>query len=79
MLYYRIINDKVVVMDEVHYLLFSKEDKEKHSVPGLPDNYDGWFPFLRMCHTIGDYAITSGVFEALKTKHPKIQIALPTD
>ena len=79
MLYYRIINDKVVVMDEVHYLLFSKEDKEKHSVPGLSDDYDGWFPFLRMCHTIGDYAITSGIFEALKTKHPKIQIALPTD
>jgi hypothetical protein len=32
-----------------------------------------------MCYSIGDLAITSGIFEALKVKYPKIKIAWPTN
>ena len=43
----------------------------------LPENYDGWFPFTRLCNSIGDWGIISGIFSAMKEKYPNIKIAIP--
>jgi len=66
-------NDKLQSLGEVPYLGIPK-DKVKE-VGTFPEDYDGWFPFMRCCYSIGDLGITSGIFEALKIKYPKIKIA----
>lgn len=72
---WQIINDKVVDLGEVPYL---GVPIEKNS-PILPEDYDGWFPFMRFCYSLGDLGIVSGMFEALKTKYPKLKIAVPSN
>jgi hypothetical protein len=74
-----VINDSIYDLGEVPYLGVPYEKIENGKVEVLPKDYDGWFPFLRMCYSIGDLAITSGIFEALKVKYPKIKIAWPTN
>ena len=75
MIQQKIINDRVVhdgiERDRLGYPL-----SEITSV--LPDDYDGWFPFTRLCFSLGDWAVISGLPEALKKKYPKIKIALPS-
>tara|TARA_S200002703_G_scaffold146805_1_gene142132 strand:+ start:2335 stop:3294 length:960 start_codon:yes stop_codon:yes gene_type:complete len=71
---WQVKNDQIWDAGEVAYLGISKQN----NTPILPDNYDGWFPFMRMCNSVGDHAITSGLFEALKKKYPKLKIAIPT-
>mgnify|MGYP003136382625 FL=1 len=75
MIQQKIINDRVVhdgiQRDRLGYPL-----SEITSV--LPDDYDGWFPFTRLCFSLGDWAVVSGLPEALKKKYPKIKIALPS-
>ena len=72
-------NDKIYDRGfDVPYLGVPYEKIQKGEVGTLPDDYDGWFPFMRMCYSIGDLAITSGVFEALKVKYPRIKIAWPS-
>ena len=71
-------NDKLIDLGEVPYLGFPA-DTIGNGVATLPDDYDGWFPFMRMCYSIGDIAIISGIFEALKVKYPKIKIAWPSN
>ena len=44
----------------------------------LPEDYDGWFCFTRMDFSIGDWAVISGLPEALKKKYPKIKVAFPS-
>lgn len=68
-------NDRLGSLGEVPYLGIPKDQMDK--IGTLPDDYDGWFPFMRMCYSIGDLGITSGIFEALKQKYPKIKIAFP--
>jgi hypothetical protein len=46
--------------------------------PVLPKDYDGWFPFTRLCFSLGDWAIISGLPGALKSKYPKLKFALPS-
>jgi len=75
---WKVINDRVVDIGEVDYLGYKYDDILSRKVDTLPTNYDGWFPFMRMCYSIGDLGITSGIFEALKTKYPNIKIALPS-
>ena len=70
-----IYNDKIVDFGEVDYLGTSKEKNQ----PVLPDNYNGWFPFMRFCYSFGDLGIVSGLFEALKQKYPEIKIAVPSN
>ena len=53
--------------------------QSENIVETLPENYDGWFPFMPMCFSIGDLGIRSGIFEALKTKYPNIKIGKETD
>ena len=73
-------NDKVYDAGmEVPYLGVPYHKIQNGEVGTLPTNYDGWFPFMRMCYSIGDLAIVSGVFEALKTKYPNIKIAWPSN
>lgn len=74
-----IVNDQLYDLGERTYVGYSYEDIKSGEVEVLPDDYDGWFPFIRLCYSIGDLAITSGIFEALKKKYPKIKIAWPSD
>ena len=71
----QIINDRVVhdgiQRDRLGYPL-----SEITSV--LPDDYDGWFPFTRLCFSLGDWAVISGLPGALKSKYPKLKFALPS-
>ena len=74
-----IINDQIIDAGvNVDYLGVHKNDLENIKDVSLPKDYDGWFPFMGMCYSIGDLGIRSGIFEALKKKYPKIKIALPT-
>ena len=68
-------NDKIYSLGEVDYLGIPYEYIQNQKVETLPENYDGWFPFMRMCYSVGDLGITSGIFEALKQKYPNIKIA----
>ena len=52
--------------------------KATENTPILPEDYDGWFPFMRFCYSLGDLGILSGLFEALKKKYPKLKIAVPS-
>jgi hypothetical protein len=74
-----IVNDRLIDLGEVPYLGVPYDLINIGKVETLPVDYDGWFPFMRMCYSIGDLAITSGIFEALKTKYPKIKIAWPSN
>jgi hypothetical protein len=74
-----IINDQLRDLGERTYVGYPYDDIKAGKVEVLPEDYDGWFPFARLCYSIGDLAITSGIFEALKTKYPKIKIAWPSD
>lgn len=79
MIQWVIRNDKLYNLGkEVPYLGIDYTNIVNGKVGTLPENFDGWFPFMRMCYSIGDLAITSGIFEALKTKYPKIKIAWPS-
>lgn len=73
-------NDKIYDSGmEVPYLGIPYEKIKSGDIGTLPDDYGGWFPFMRMCYSIGDLGITSGIFEALKTKYPNIKIAWPSN
>lgn len=79
MIQYLVQQDKVYSLGEVPYLGVLASNIESGAVPTLPTDYDGWFPFMRMCYSLGDLGITSGIFEALKKKYPKIKIAWPSN
>lgn len=68
-------NDQLRSIGEVPYLGIPYDRIKKGDVNVLPPDYDGWFPFMRCCYSIGDLGIVSGIFEALKKKYPKIKIA----
>lgn len=74
-----ILNDQIIDFGEVDYLGVPFASIVNKTIDTLPENYDGWFPFMRMCYSIGDLAITSGIFEALKHKYPNIKIAWPSN
>ena len=46
--------------------------------PVFSEDYDGWFPFTRLCFSLGDWAVISGLPGALKSKYPKLKFALPS-
>ena len=72
-------NDTILAMsnEDIAYLGVHYDHIKNGTVETLPENYDGWFPFMPMCFSIGDLGIRSGIFEALKTKYPNIKIAFP--
>ena len=71
--------DTIQLVGQVDYLGVPYDKILDGSVGVLPKDYDGWFPFMRFCYSVGDLAIVSGIFEALKTKYPKIKIAWPSN
>lgn len=73
-----VVNDKIIDYGEVPYLGVPYDLIKSGKVETLPADYDGWFPFMRLCYSLGDLGIVSGLFEALKTKYPKIKIAFPS-
>jgi len=75
---WRIQNDQVLDLGEVPYLGLPKNVVQDNQNYFWDENYDGWFPFMRFCYSLGDLGIISGLFEALKTKHPKMKIAFPS-
>lgn len=78
MLQIRIINDKPKVVGEVNYLGVPKDKLPKGKYDVFPEDYDGWFPFMRLCYSLGDLGIISAMFRVLKSKHPKMKIAIPS-
>jgi len=66
-------DDRLHSLGEVPYLGVPKNKIDE--VGTLPEDYNGWFPFMRCCYSMGDLGIISGMFEALKIKFPKIKIA----
>lgn len=79
MLQFIVKNDIVYSIGEVDYIGIPYKAIQNKQVDTLPKNYDGWFPFMRMCYSIGDLGIISGIFEALKQKYPNIKIAWPSN
>jgi len=78
MLQYKIENDKIKAVGNVDYLGVPKNVLPKDTQKVFPTDYDGWFPFMRMCYSLGDLGIVSSLFQALKTKHPRMKIAIPS-
>lgn len=76
---YTVQNDTIYDLGEVDYLGVLYDKIINKEIGTLPDNYNGWFPFIRMCYSLGDLGITSGIFEALKQKYPNIKIAWPSN
>ncbi len=75
MIQLKIHKDKVINDGDVNKLGIPVDDV----VTVFPnDLYDGWFPFTRMCFSLGDWAIISGLPEALKSKYPHLKFALPS-
>jgi SAM-dependent methyltransferase len=73
---WKVINDRIVDFGDVPYLgVHERILRENGDV--LPEDYDGWFPFMRFSLSIGDFGVVSGLYEAMKKKYPKIQIAVP--
>tara|TARA_Y100001937_G_C7127970_1_gene335773 strand:+ start:1443 stop:2435 length:993 start_codon:yes stop_codon:yes gene_type:complete len=77
MIYYQVREDKLIGCDECDYLGVHYDDIKSGEIETLPKDYDGWFPFMPLCFSIGDWGVRSGIFKALKTKYPKIKIAIP--
>ena len=79
MIQFTIENDKIVHGENVIYVGWSKATLDSGGIEPFPEDYDGWFPFVRTGYSFGDLASPSGLFEALKTKYPKMKIAVPSD
>ena len=71
----KIINDRIVFDDIQRDRLGYPLNEIK---PVFPKDYDGWFPFTRLCFSLGDWAVISGLPGALKYKYPKLKFALPS-
>ena len=76
MLQFKLYKDQIQNLGEVERLGIAVKDLLPEY--SLPKDYDGWFPFTRLCFSLGDWAVVSGLPEALKKKYPKIKIALPS-
>ena len=78
MIQFSIENDRLIFGKDKTYLGWSMEHFESGNIETLPKDYDSWFPFVNTSFSLGDLVITSGIYEALKKKYPKIKIAIPT-
>tara|TARA_B100000902_G_scaffold398933_1_gene467569 strand:- start:1572 stop:2651 length:1080 start_codon:yes stop_codon:yes gene_type:complete len=75
--YYRCIDDKLIAVNHCDYVGVPYDEIKAGKIETLPEEYDGWFPFMPLCWSMGDWAVRSGIFKALKVKYPKIKIAVP--
>ena len=76
MIFWRIVDDKVLPIGEVDTLGFEESEGMR-----IPDEYlnDQEFVIMRGCHGIGDYGIVSAMPRLLKQKYPKCGVFLPSN
>lgn len=74
-----VYKDDIYAVREEPYVGYPKQMIDDKIVETIPDDYEGWFPFMRFCYSFGDLGILSGMFEAMKKKWPKIKIAVPSN
>jgi hypothetical protein len=74
-----VYKDNIYAVREEPYVGYPKQMIDDKIVETIPDDYEGWFPFMRFCYSFGDLGILSGMFEAMKKKWPKIKIAVPSN
>ena len=76
MIFWRIVDDKVLPVGEVDTLGFEESEGMR-----IPDEYlnDQEFVIMRGCHGIGDYGIISAMPRLLKQKYPKCGVFLPSN
>ena len=76
MIQFKLYKDQIRTLGEVDRLGLPYDKLEPQYA--LDKDYSGWFSFTRLCFSLGDWAVISGLPEALKIKYPKIKIALPS-
>jgi|TARA_Y100000361_G_scaffold4813_1_gene4180 hypothetical protein len=76
MIQFKLYKDQIRTLGEVDRLGLPYDKLEPQYA--LDKDYNGWFSFTRLCFSLGDWAVISGLPEALKIKYPKIKIALPS-
>jgi len=76
MIFWRIVDNKVLPIGEVDTLGFEESEGMR-----IPDEYlnDQEFVIMRGCHGIGDYGIISAMPRLLKQKYPKCGVFLPSN
>lgn len=76
MIFWRIVDDKVLPIGEVDTLGFEESEGMR-----IPDEYlnEQEFVIMRGCHGIGDYGIVSAMPRLLKQKYPKCGVFLPSN
>ena len=76
MIFWRIVDNKVLPIGEVDTLGFEESEGMR-----IPDEYlnDQEFVIMRGCHGIGDYGIISAMPRLLKTKYPDCKVFIPSD
>ena len=76
MIFWRIIDNKVLPVDEVKTLGFEESEGMR-----IPDEYlqEQEFVIMRACHGIGDYGIISAMPRLLKQKYPNCGVFLPSN
>lgn len=77
MIQFKIIDDRLYHFGEVEYLGIPAKDLTKQNTP--PENWSGYFPFMRMCYSLGDLAIVSSLPEAFSIKYPNLKFVIPTN
>tara|TARA_Y100000592_G_scaffold91770_1_gene152388 strand:+ start:1398 stop:2264 length:867 start_codon:yes stop_codon:yes gene_type:complete len=75
-IFWRIIDNKVLPVDEVKTLGFEESEGMR-----IPDEYlqEQEFVIMRACHGIGDYGIISAMPRLLKQKYPNCGVFLPSN
>ena len=76
MIFWRIVDNKVLPVQEVDTLGFEESEGMR-----IPDEYlqDQEFVIMRGCHGIGDYGIISAMPRLLKQKYPNCGVFLPSN
>ena len=76
MIFWRIVDDKVLPVGEVDTLGFEESEGMR-----IPDEYleEQEFVIMRGCHGIGDYGIISAMPRLLKKKYPNCGVFVPSN
>ena len=76
MIFWRIVDNKVLPVGEVETLGFEEGDGMR-----IPDEYleEQEFVIMRGCHGIGDYGIISAMPRLLKEKYPNCGVFVPSN
>ena len=75
MIFWRILDNKLHVVDDVNKLGFEKSEGLR-----IPDEYldNQEFTIMRTCHGIGDWGVISAMPRLLKEKYPNCKVYVPS-